>query len=177
MTLSIKELTTERIRDLNCCDGVFQITSQLVLSAQQGIIHYSIREVPPYEKRYSQDAFVPADYIANPDRAIYLAYLDERVAGQLRLCRYWNRYAYIEDIVVDVSARREGVGQALMAQAIAWAKARGCPGIMLETQDNNVAACRLYERCGLKLAGFDTCLYRGLDPASEEIALYWYLLF
>ena len=108
---------------------------------------------------------------------IYLAYRDGQIAGQVRLCRYWNRYAYIEDLVVDASARREGIGQALMREAMAWAKTRGFPGIMLETQNNNVAACNLYERCGLTLAGFDTCLYRGIDPENEEIALYWYLLF
>ena len=48
---------------------------------------------------------------------------------------------------------------------------------MLETQDNNVPACRLYERCGFQLRGFDTHLYKGHDPATGEIALYWYLTF
>ena len=177
MTLTIEKLTPERLQDINLCDGAFQVTGRLVLSAQDGNIDYSVEEVPPYEKRYPVDAFETADYIGNPDKALYLAYRDGQVAGQVRLCRYWNRYAYIEDIVVDASTRREGIGQALMAQAIAWAKTRGCPGIMLEAQDNNVAACRLYEHCGLMLAGFDACLYRGIDPASEEIALYWYLLF
>ena len=177
MTITIEELSSERLGDVNRCDGVFLVESRLRLSAEASVIHYTVEEVPPYEKSYPLDTFETADYIANPDKALYLAYQDGQVAGQVRLCRYWNRYAYIEDIVVDASARREGIGQALMRKAIDWTKARGCPGIMLETQDNNVAACRLYERCGFMLAGFDACLYRGIDPASEEIALYWYLLF
>ena len=57
------------------------------------------------------------------------------------------------------------------------AKEKGFPGLMLETQDNNVAACRLYARCGFELRGFDTHLYKALDPSSDEIALYWYLIF
>jgi ribosomal protein S18 acetylase RimI-like enzyme len=177
MTITIEALSTERLGDVNRCDGVFRIDSRLKLSAEAGVIHYTVEQVPPYEKRYLVDAFEAADYIANPDRVIYLAYRDGQIAGQVRLCRYWNRYAYIEDLVVDASARREGIGQALMREAMAWAKTRGFPGIMLETQNNNVAACNLYERCGLTLAGFDICLYRGIDPENEEIALYWYLLF
>jgi streptothricin acetyltransferase len=48
---------------------------------------------------------------------------------------------------------------------------------MLETQNINVAACLFYQRCGFTLGGFDRYLYRGLDPSTEEVALYWYLLF
>ena len=177
MKLTIAELTADRLGDVNRCDGAFRIESRLVLHAQGNIIHYEIEQVTPYEKRYPADAFDAATYIDNPDKVIYLAYLDGQVAGQVRLCRYWNRYAYIEDILVDRMHRRQGVGKALMEQAITWAKAGGFPGIMLETQNNNVAACRLYERCGLTLAGFDACLYRGIDSVSEEIALYWYLIF
>jgi len=44
-------------------------------------------------------------------------------------------------------------------------------------QDNNVAACRLYESCGFKLRGVDTHLYRAIRDVSGETALYWYYLF
>jgi len=69
------------------------------------------------------------------------------------------------------------VGTALIGAAIDWAKARNMPGAMLETQNNNVAACRLYQGQGFVFAGFDANLYRGLDPASREVALFWYLVF
>jgi len=64
-----------------------------------------------------------------------------------------------------------------MARAVAWAETKQLPGIMLETQNNNVAACRFYERCGFKLGGFDRYLYKGITQSTEEIALYWYLFF
>jgi len=73
--------------------------------------------------------------------------------------------------------RRRGIGRALLEKAFDWARAGGFPGIMLETQDINVAACRLYESCGMKLGGFDAYLYKGLDPHSDEIALFWYIIF
>jgi ribosomal protein S18 acetylase RimI-like enzyme len=58
-----------------------------------------------------------------------------------------------------------------------WARDKGCPGMMLETQNNNVAACRFYESCGFELGGFDAYLYKGLNRTTDEIALYWYLMF
>ena len=48
---------------------------------------------------------------------------------------------------------------------------------MLETQNINVAACLFYARCGFVLGGYDRFLYRGLTPETDEIALYWYLIF
>ena len=69
------------------------------------------------------------------------------------------------------------MGRALLQHAVAWARERQLAGVMLETQNNNVAACRLYESCGFQLGGFDRYLYKGLHPDTDEIALYWYLLF
>lgn len=45
---------------------------------------------------------------------------------------------------------------------------------MAETQDNNVAACKLYERCGFQLSGFDADLYRALASFANEVALFWH---
>jgi ribosomal protein S18 acetylase RimI-like enzyme len=78
---------------------------------------------------------------------------------------------------VDPPFRHRGVGRRLIAQAVAWARGRGLTSVMLETQNINVAACRLYASCGFVLGGFDACLYRGVMPGAREIALFWYLLF
>jgi len=48
------------------------------------------------------------------------------------------------------------------------------PGIMLETQNNNVKACRFYESCGFVIGGVDFHVYKGIDPDSREAAVYWY---
>jgi ribosomal protein S18 acetylase RimI-like enzyme len=173
----IRKLNATRLLDVDRCDGRFTVESRLVMDARYYAIHYRIEAVAPYEKRYPPEIYDVAEYVDHPDRAIFLAYLDQQLAGQIRLCRYWNRYAYIEDIVVDVNYRRRGIGRALIRQAIAWAQENGFPGIMLETQDNNVAGCGLYQSCGFTLNGFDTGLYRGIDPTSQEVALFWYLVF
>jgi streptothricin acetyltransferase len=172
--ISVEELTASNLGDAGRCDGAFEVSARLVISAGAGKLAYTVAAVPPYEKRYPAEAVDYAGYIGQPDRVVYLAYVDGRTAGEMRLCRWWNRFGYVEDIVVDRPFRRRGVGGALIGRAKQWAQRTGLPGMMLETQDNNVAACRLYARCGFELAGFDRRLYQGLHPGTDEIALYWY---
>lgn len=64
-----------------------------------------------------------------------------------------------------------------MDVAVDWAKENNMPGITLETQNNNVVACKFYEKYGFILGGFDKYLYDGIGNPNEEIALYWYLFF
>ncbi|MDR8015161.1 GNAT family N-acetyltransferase [Ectopseudomonas guguanensis] len=54
----------------------------------------------------------------------------------------------LSDLYVDESARRCGVGEALMNAARAHAEATGACGLQLETAKTNLAGQRLYERLG-----------------------------
>ncbi len=177
MTISVHALEQETLADAGCCDGVFTVDAKLVLAVADDVIRFTVVAVPPHPKRYPVEPVDARAYLDDPDRAILLARVDGVGGGEIRLRRNWNRYAYIEDIVVDIAYRRRGVGRALIHAATQWAKDRGLPGLMLETQNNNVAACRFYQRCGFELGGFDRQLYRGLDPDTDEIALFWYLHF
>jgi streptothricin acetyltransferase len=174
MKIIIQEISPTSLHNADRCDGAFTVDARLILSAEDGQIHYTITSVPPYEKRYPLDEIDYSSYIGNPDKTVFFAYVDGRLAGQIRLCRWWNHFAYIEDIVVDRKVRRQGVGRALIQQAIRWASERKFTGIMLETQNTNIGGCMLYESCGFELGGFDRCLYQGIDPVTDEIALYWY---
>ena len=175
MAIAIQEFNEQNRHDLNRCDGAFTVDSKLVLHVEDGVIGYAIVTVPPYQKQYPRSNIDYSTYIAQLDKGIFFAYVDGELAGQLILFKNWNGYAYIDDLAVDAGFRRQGVGRALIQQAVTWAKE--LPGIMLETQNTNVAASLFYQQCGFILGGFDTHLYTGLDPNTEEIALYWYLLF
>ena len=149
-------------------DRSFTVTGELRLGFHEGAFTYEIVAVKPYEKSY-------ADEGEEDGGELFVAYLDGQVAGTLVLSEAWNGYALIEDIAVARDLRRAGVASALLRHAMAWCRARELPGIMLETQHNNVAACRLYARHGFRLGGVDLDLYRGLPhQGRREIALFWY---
>lgn len=179
MEITIEGFDAHNRLALNRCDGAFMVESKLILHAAQGAPTYTLVSVPPYLKRYPpsqiSDEVIDAASLAALNKAIFFAYGDGELAGQIILSQSWNGYAYMDDIAVDSRFRQCGIGRALIQQAIVWAKANELPGIMLETQNTNVAASLFYQHCGFELGGFDRYLYRALDPNSDEIALYWYL--
>jgi len=175
--ITLHRLTAANQADLDRCDNSFTVEAELCLHAEEGRTGYTLRPVPPYGKRYGPEVHDAREYLDRPDHAAWLAYVDGRVAGQLLVHENWNRFAIVWDIAVDPPYRRLGIGRRLLAQAVGWARERGMPGVMLETQNNNVAACRLYESCGFVLSGFDTNLYLGFERDTREIALFYYLLF
>jgi ribosomal protein S18 acetylase RimI-like enzyme len=177
MKVTIEEINTDNIQHLNTCNGEFTIDSKLILDIQDGRIVYTVTALPARKKRYNVDDIDGQTYLTDPDRTAFLAYVEDRIAGQIILRKNWNRYAYVEDIVVDANYRREGIGSTLVSKAEDWGRERELPGVMLETQNTNVRACTFYQCCGFQLGGFDTYLYRGLKPDTDEVALYWYLIF
>jgi streptothricin acetyltransferase len=104
----------------------------------------------PYMKTYPNDVFDSKMYIDNPNEAAFIAMLDGLRVGSIRVGRRWNKNAFIDDLVVDIIHRGRGVGTMLMDAAVNWGKENDYHGISLETQDNNLLACRFY----LKYGGF-----------------------
>ena len=62
-----------------------------------------------------------------------------------------------------------------MNAAVNWGNENGYYGISLETQDNNLLACRFYLKYGFRLGGIDRYSYDAF-PNRGETALYFYLL-
>jgi len=74
------------------------------------------------------------------------------------------------DIRVAPAHRGRRVGTALFEAAADAALARGCRLLKVETQNNNVAACRLYERCGCALESVERGAY---SEFPDEVKLVW----
>lgn len=173
-TFHILRLDAAHLGDVFHADSQFLITRRLLPLADETGLSYRIVPCPPRAKSYEPEEIDISSYLDDPDRAIYLAYAQDQLAGQIILRKYWNAYGYIDDIAVSPAFRRQGLGRWLLQTAQSWAQARRLPGLMLETQDVNVAACLLYQSCGFVLGGFDRFLYKALDPSTDEVALYWY---
>ena len=69
--------------------------------------------------------------------------------------------AWIEDVVVDGSARGQGAGEALTREAIRLARAAQARTIDLSSRPSRGAAHRLYLRLGFQIR--DTAMYRLAD--------------
>jgi len=102
-----------------------------------------------------------AEIVSSPDSVLYLARHDGRIVGSLTLAFYripTGLKAWIEDVVVDESARGQGVGEALNNAAIDEARRRGAKHISLTSRAFRDTANRLYQRLGF--VPYDTNVYR-----------------
>ncbi len=92
--------------------------------------------------------------INEPASTLLLA-RDERgeIIGALNLTVYrvpTGVRSIIEDVIVDLSARGQGVGEALMLRAIELAREKGASGISLTSNPMRVAANGLYVKLGFQ---------------------------
>jgi streptothricin acetyltransferase len=153
----------------------FIVKSRVVLEIENEKLKYSITDVEPYERD------IPAEDVnygfSDTGPTVFFAEANGKLAGRIKMLEWWNQFAYVDDIVVHPEYRGTGLGRALLEHGIQWARENNFPGVMLETQDDNVPACSLYQKYGFVLSGFDRNVYKAVRPDANETALYWYLMF
>ncbi len=76
--------------------------------------------------------------------------------------------AWIEDVVVDESARRTGAGEALVIAALQRADAAGARTVDLTSRPSRETANRLYRRLGFEAR--DTNVYRWSVSTGDNVA-------
>jgi len=59
-----------------------------------------------------------------------------------------NRILILNDIFVDSSARKKGIGEKLIAKTVEFAKEIGSHDVRLRTAKNNTVAQKLYQKMG-----------------------------
>jgi len=82
---------------------------------------------------------------------LFVARADSSIVGLLTLAMFplaTGLRAWIEDVVVDTSARGQGAGDALVNAALATARDAGARTVDLTSRSDREAAHRLYERMG-----------------------------
>ncbi|MGV6394477.1 GNAT family N-acetyltransferase [Pseudomonas caspiana] len=155
----------------------FTVSGYALAKVGESVESWSVEPVKPYRKNYGIDSQEFCDYRDAADSTVLVAWLGEQAVGHMVLSTHWNGFAHIDELAVDASARRNGVARSLLDVAQFWSRKRNLPGIMLETQNNNLAACRLYEGYGFVVGGVDHMRYLGIDPHTREAAIFWYLMF
>ncbi len=102
-----------------------------------------------------------AEIVSSESTLMFVARVDNQIVGLLTLAIFripTAVRAWIEDVVVDSSARGLGVGEALNLAAIAEATRRGAKTVDLTSRPSREAANKLYKRLGF--IERDTNVYR-----------------
>ena len=89
--------------------------------------------------------------LADPAITMFIARHEGDIVGSLTLAVFaipTGIRAWIEDVVVDESARGLGAGEALTMAALDTAKAKGATSVDLTSRPSREAANRLYLRLG-----------------------------
>jgi GNAT superfamily N-acetyltransferase len=79
------------------------------------------------------------------------------------------------DIRVNSDYQHRGIGTELFKKAVKWSRDNGFKQLCVETQNNNVRACRFYLKQGCRLGAIHRYAYVVYPPLADETQLIWYL--
>ena len=118
-------------------------------------------------RQLSDSAVVPGraeldEIVSSPASRLLVARVEDgTILGMLTLALFripTGIRAWIEDVVVDETARRRGIGKALTDAALRTAQEAGARTVDLTSRPSREAANRLYRRLGFEPR--DTTVYR-----------------
>jgi ribosomal protein S18 acetylase RimI-like enzyme len=102
-----------------------------------------------------------AKILASPATRVLVAKDGDTIVGTLTLAVFripTGVRAWIEDVVVDETARGQGAGEALTREALRLATAAGARTVDLTSRSDREAAIRMYEKLGFRRR--ETNVYR-----------------
>lgn len=128
------------------------------------------RLVPQLSTSNPPPTFEELDQLCRSEASILFIATDETgVLGTLTLAMFripTGVRAWIEDVIVDDTARGKGVGRLINEAAIAYAFAHDAVTVDLTSRPSREAANRLYQRIGF--VARDTNVYRFAQPDQVD---------
>jgi ribosomal-protein-alanine N-acetyltransferase len=79
--------------------------------------------------------------------------------------------AHLLNIALEPAMQRAGHGRRLLEHLVGVARSAGAETIYLEVRPSNIAALKLYERAGFKLAGRRRGYYRARGGTEDAVVL------
>jgi ribosomal protein S18 acetylase RimI-like enzyme len=131
------------------------VTVSIATAVDDGLVVAFERLIPQLSRSSPPpDAAVLQEIVDSPSTHLLVARGDDgSILGSLTLVLFripTGLRAWIEDVVVDGSARGQGVGEALNRYAIDVAAEHGARSIDLTSRPSREAANRLYRRLGFE---------------------------
>jgi ribosomal protein S18 acetylase RimI-like enzyme len=127
-------------------EAVTSVDDDLLVAVSRLIPQLSTSSAPPSRETLAR-------IVADPGATLFVARDDGRVVGMLTLVTFeipTAVRAWIEDVVVDETAREQGVAGSLVEAALERAGARGARTVDLTSRPDREAANRLYVRMGFE---------------------------
>ena len=121
-----------------------------------------------FPRSWSVESF--ADSIAASGTSVLIAELDEAPVGVL-VWRDLRGEAEILTVAVASRFRRRGIAMRLVYHALVEARNAEAAVTHLEVAGSNLAAIRLYERCGFRVCGRRKHYYPADDGGREDACL------
>lgn len=121
-----------------------EVTPELVSAFEMLIPQLSSSNPPPNVNELRE-------IVASEASVLFIARVEGKIVGSLTLATFripTGLRAWIEDVVVDSTARGHGVGEALNNAALDEARTRGAVTVDLTSRPSREAANRLYQRLG-----------------------------
>ena len=110
----------------------------------------------------------------SPHAAVFVAESNGEIVGRLSLARESHPASHhVADLGLMVAAgrRRQGIGRALLQQAVAWAREVEIEKLELHVFPHNEPAIRLYERFGFEREGVRRRHYRRGDELVDAVLM------
>ena len=116
--------------------------------------------------------------------AFFMAFDDNKpIGGAIVLCQTENvnmlagrdDLSVLWDIRVDDSYKNRGIGKKLFLMTVEWSKKRNLNQMKIECQNNNVGACKFYQKQGALLGEINEYAYYKDPDTRDEVQLIWYL--
>jgi len=144
---------------------------QMDSRAQDGQINISFRTVRlprPMKVAYPRDVKqLNAGW--NACDAMLVADDNRAVLGYVALAkRGAQSAAWVQDLIVTKTARRNGVGSALLTGVLRWAREEKLAWIMIEVQTKNYPAIQFCQKHGFTFCGYNDHFF-----ANQDIAVFF----
>ncbi len=191
--IEVEQIGPDRLDDYDAIPMSFLVDSRFrVEIVDSGFGGFRLVEEPvdpPWTKDYEEGEPDGARRWAKRWGAENWAYLlasnDGQVAGgaviATRTPDAWmldgrDDLAVLWDIRVHPDHQRIGVGRTLFDRAVEWSRSEGMTQLKIETQNNNVRACRFYASMGCELRSIIHHAYATESRRwAEEVEFNWWL--
>lgn len=173
--ITVKIIDSEHKTDINIKNEPFKLFGLMLPSYNNGKWDYTVINLPP--ENHTEMCFPDENYDYDKmikDHVFIGAYDGDNCIGLAIMRQDFYKYMYLYDLKVNSAYRGRGVGALLIVECKRLALDEGYIGVYTQGQDNNLATCKFYLKCGFEIGGLNTHVYNG-TPQENKKDIFFYM--